>query len=170
MYESFLKKDIRQRLEATNAVQFIQQTKTVLKWNRVCRLCVQLVSGISSDFWWTLGDLWVIAALLLLVCGTMAQRPSCWEYYKEDPETIDQVYFPHESNCRFYYQCSAHGISRMKCQFGMHFDADTHQVRLPATSIHLTIKTFDFFQCGRPDEVNCWFFSFRISSYCCHFF
>jgi Chitin binding Peritrophin-A domain len=78
----------------------------------------------------------LLAALMVLLTGALAQRPSCWKYIQEDPDTIDQVFFPHESNCRFYYQCSLHGLVRMKCQHGMHFDAETHQ-------------------CGRPDEVEC---------------
>lgn len=50
-----------------------------------------------------------IALLVLLVNG---QRPNCWRYYQDDPENIDQVYFPHEKNCQFFYQCTAHGAMR----------------------------------------------------------
>lgn len=71
-----------------------------------------------------------------MICGAFAQRPSCWEHIRDDPDNIDQVFFPHEKDCRFYYQCSMHGVVRMKCQFGMHFDVETHQ-------------------CGRPDDVVC---------------
>lgn len=59
----------------------------------------------------------------MLFAGTLhAQRPNCWEYYRDDPENIDQVYFPHEKNCQFFYQCTSHGAVRMKCNPGMYFD------------------------------------------------
>jgi Chitin binding Peritrophin-A domain len=77
----------------------------------------------------SLSNMNIITALfLILIGGVFAQKPSCWEFLKDDPDTIDQVYFPHEKNCQFYYQCSSHGPIRMKCQFGMHFDSESHQV------------------------------------------
>ncbi|XP_070499512.1 peritrophin-1-like [Chironomus tepperi] len=78
----------------------------------------------------------IICAIALLVLLVNGQRPNCWRYYQEDPETIDQVYFPHEKNCQYFYQCTAHGAMRMKCPPGMHFDKENHQ-------------------CGRPDDVVC---------------
>ncbi|KAG5679286.1 hypothetical protein PVAND_008865 [Polypedilum vanderplanki] len=78
-----------------------------------------------------------IALILLIVDNVSAQKkPNCWEYFKDDPDTIDQVYFPYEGNCQYYWQCTAHGAMRMKCPPSMNFDAETHQ-------------------CGRPDDVVC---------------
>lgn len=61
--------------------------------------------------------------MMLMIGAVAAQRPSCWKYIRDDPDNIDEVFFPHESNCQYYYQCSMHGIVRMKCQAGMHFGA-----------------------------------------------
>lgn len=98
-----------------------------------------------------------LALIVLYANSVIGQRPKCYEFYKEDPDNIDQVYFPHESNCKFFYQCTAHGAMRlvlfnvvyekslviiylenprMKCNPGMHFDRETNQ-------------------CGRPDDVVC---------------
>jgi hypothetical protein len=122
-------------------------------------------------FLWIAVDLRVIAAILLLICGTLGQRPSCWEYYKEDPETIDQVYFPHESNCRFYYQCSTHGVVRMKCQHGMLFDADTHQVHFHCNILLFEIANSIFFTVWTTwwSQLLIFIPFLYFPSYCCHF-
>lgn len=62
----------------------------------------------------------ILAVIVLLVAFVSAQKKkdTCWHHYQEDPDHINEVYYPHDTDCRFYYQCSAHGRVRMKCQPG----------------------------------------------------
>ncbi|CAO1374953.1 unnamed protein product [Diamesa serratosioi] len=80
----------------------------------------------------------IVVVLMVLINTILAQdqKPNCGELFREDPKAANNVYWPHDTNCNLYYQCSAHGLVRMKCQYGMHFDRYMHQ-------------------CGRPDEVEC---------------
>lgn len=50
--------------------------------------------------------------MVLFIGNAIGQRPNCWKFYQDDPETIDQVYFPYEKNCQYFYQCTAHGAMR----------------------------------------------------------
>lgn len=96
-----------------------------------------------------------LALLAIVIDSVVGQKkPSCYKYWLEDAETIDQVYFPYEGKCQFFWQCTAHGgdfknysrkfhvinlifaAMRMKCSYGMSFDTETNQ-------------------CGRSADVNC---------------
>lgn len=65
-----------------------------------------------------------------------SKRPSCWKYIKDESNYIDEIYFPYEGNCQYYWQCTRHGAMRMKCPPQQHFDVDTNQ-------------------CGRAADVEC---------------
>lgn len=83
------------------------------------------------------------------------REKSCWEYYQEEPESINEIYFPHPTNCRFYYQCSAHGKVRMKCQPGKMFNSTFNFIIIHIIfklGMHFDVETN---QCGRPDDVVC---------------
>lgn len=62
----------------------------------------------------------ILAVIVMLVTIVAAQKKkdTCWHHYQEEPDSINEIYFPHDTDCRFYYQCSAHGRVRMKCQPG----------------------------------------------------
>lgn len=104
------------------------------------KLLTQIACAIGEIIWewkWKFRfNLSPLLALLTLLSEVSAQRPSCWKAIQEDPAKINNVYFPHEDNCEFYYQCTMHGVRRMTCGRGQHFDVLTNQ-------------------CGRPEEVDC---------------
>lgn len=50
--------------------------------------------------------------LVLLALASGQKKPSCYKSWQEDPDTIDQVYFPYDGNCAYFWQCTAHGAMR----------------------------------------------------------
>lgn len=111
----------------------------------------------------------ILAVIVMLVTIVAAQKKkdTCWHHYQEEPDSINEIYYPHDTDCRFYYQCSAHGRVRMKCQPGeknctwkLRSSYD-HVRKITKLCKHENSNSgmhFDFEenQCGRPDEVSCW--------------
>lgn len=95
-------------------------------------------------------DLIIVLALVALVSA----QKSCHHAYLDDPENINDVYFPHPTDCRFYYQCTAHGKVRMKCQPGEKFCKFPHNI--PLTNFNSIRYAFWY-----------WNFTLRTTRWCC---
>ncbi len=66
---------------------------------------VQIVCAIGERFFFCKTSVefvksrnYFVALLAILMEGVLTQRnkPSCYKYWVEDPDTIDQVYFPYK--------------------------------------------------------------------------
>lgn len=69
----------------------------------------------------------IIILCSVLLTGTFARDPRC-------PLDGSQIYFPHETDCRLFYQCNAAGDALLyECEPGLEF----HPTYLVSTKIFL---------------------------------
>lgn len=83
-----------------------------------------------------LSSISVVLVAIVSVLSAEASVPDCVSLARSDRETIDNYYYPHESDCNLYYQCAEYGLVKMQCPEDLHFDRETNQ-------------------CGWPDVVKC---------------
>lgn len=89
--------------ECWTSAEFLNYSRVDLHWNNFNHF---------PFFIYIFAKLWLSALLVVSVMSQRSSKPNCYKYWLEDPDTIDQVYFPYKGNCQYFWQCTAHGAMR----------------------------------------------------------
>lgn len=79
----------------------------------------------------------IISVILVAIASVLlaeANVPDCVSLARADRETIDNYYYPHESDCNLYYQCAEYGLVKMQCPEDLHFDSESNQCGWPGVA------------------------------------